>query len=71
MSYRPVVPSNVEIHPQVESFFASFFRISDTPGLTDEYVRMFTKDATFVMASKSSRGTEGSVSLQPVEGYNN
>jgi hypothetical protein len=40
-------------------FFEKFFRISDTPDLHEQYTRNFAEDATFILASKTSKGRDG------------
>lgn len=64
-SYKSQYPSGVEVDPAVIEFFEKFYRVSDTPGAHDEYVDMFTKDATFILASKTSQGREGMMFMTP------
>lgn len=57
--YNAEIPKDLSFDPAIYSFFQRFYEISDTPGLTNEYVDKFTSDATFIMASKRSKGSEG------------
>lgn len=58
-TYSPIFPTGVKVRPDVEAFIVDFFRLSDTPGQHDEYVDKFTEDATFILASKASKGSKG------------
>lgn len=51
-SHYPDVP----IDDGIVKFFESFYKISDTPDAHEKYASQFTKDATFVLASKTSKG---------------
>ncbi|KFH44092.1 hypothetical protein ACRE_051360 [Hapsidospora chrysogenum ATCC 11550] len=59
MSYKSDYPAGVSVDPEIVAFFEEFYRISDTPGAHDEYVDLFTQDATFKLASKQATGHEG------------
>lgn len=59
MSYQSEYPSGVSVDPEIVQFFEDFYRISDTPGAHDQYVDLFTSDATFKLASKQAIGQEG------------
>ncbi|KAK1763941.1 hypothetical protein QBC33DRAFT_548381 [Phialemonium atrogriseum] len=63
-SYKSQYPFGVEVESSIVEFFERFYRVSDTPGAHDEYVDMFTNDATFILASKSSRGREDILSMR-------
>ncbi|KAK7421260.1 hypothetical protein QQZ08_010037 [Neonectria magnoliae] len=56
--YKVAYPADLKIRPEVDAFFTRFYDVSDTPGLTEKYVSMFTNDATFILASKASKGSE-------------
>lgn len=62
-SYNAEYPSGITVRPEVAAFFKEFYRVSDTPGLHDEYINQFTEDATFILASKVSKGSEGTTSF--------
>ncbi len=62
--HEPEYPFGITLHPVVDAFFKEFFRISDTPGLHDEYTKQFTETATFILASRVSHGTYGKVRAQ-------
>lgn len=58
-SYKSQYPTKVVVDEKIVQFFEDFYRISDTPGAHEEYANYFTKDATFILASKSIKGYEG------------
>ncbi|KAJ3520509.1 hypothetical protein NM208_g13678 [Fusarium decemcellulare] len=62
--YTLAQPTGVAFDENVSEFFKDFYRVSDTPGLTTQYVNMFTKDATFILGSNSSQGSEGIASMR-------
>lgn len=49
----------IPIDAGIIQFFEDFYRISDTPDAHDTYIDQFTPDATFILASKVSNGTNG------------
>lgn len=49
----------IPIDAGIIQFLEDFYRISDTPDAHDRYVDQFTPDATFILASKVSNGTDG------------
>ncbi|KAK4456291.1 hypothetical protein QBC34DRAFT_432572 [Podospora aff. communis PSN243] len=55
-NYEAIYPSQIPTHPSVQQFITYFFKVSDTPGLNDEWVDFFCDDATLVMGSNSSTG---------------
>ncbi|KFY96940.1 hypothetical protein V500_02261 [Pseudogymnoascus sp. VKM F-4518 (FW-2643)] len=57
-SYKSQYPTKVVVDEKIVQFFEDFYRISDTPGAHEEYANYFTKDATFILASKSIKGYE-------------
>lgn len=57
-AYESSWPAAVTIDPEYKAFFQSFYRISDTPDAHETYSQQFTKDATFILASKKAVGTE-------------
>lgn len=61
----PSYPADIKVRPEVQAFISDFFKLSDTPGQHDEYVDRFTKDATFILASKVSKGTDGMFGIAP------
>ena len=48
------------IDSRIPSFLAHFYRISDDPTTAEEYLTMFTPDASFQFISIRLSGTEGS-----------
>lgn len=54
--YKPEIPADVTVNPGIRSFFEQFYRQSDTPSDHQAYADHFTDDATFILASKVSRG---------------
>jgi hypothetical protein len=61
-SYASEYPSSLAIDPQIVQFFEQFYKTTDinTPEAHEQYVNNFTKDAVFIMASKTVRGHAGS-----------
>jgi hypothetical protein len=61
-AYASEYPSRMAIDAQIVQFFEQFYRTTDvnTPEAHEQYVNNFTKDAVFVMASKTVGGHEGS-----------
>lgn len=59
MSYQSEYPPGASVDPEIVKFFEDFYKISDIPGAHDQYVDLFTKDATFKLASKQAVGHEG------------
>lgn len=57
--YEAAYPADLRVLPEVVAYFRKFYEVSDTPGQTEKYVNLFTRDATFALASKSSKGTQG------------
>lgn len=60
--YSIQTPSDQSVQSHIIQFLKSFYSISDTFGETEQYVDMFTPDATFVVASKKASGHAGSFS---------
>jgi hypothetical protein len=58
-TYTSQYPPDVKVDQSVRDFFSSFYRISDTPDTHENYVRQFTQDATFILASKTAKGHDG------------
>ncbi|KAL1839130.1 hypothetical protein VTK73DRAFT_4124 [Phialemonium thermophilum] len=58
-SYKSQYPRDVAVEPSIVQFFENFYAVSDTPDAHDVYVDQFTDDATFILASKVSRGRDG------------
>ncbi|KFA77402.1 hypothetical protein S40288_03066 [Stachybotrys chartarum IBT 40288] len=54
MAYQSSYPTEIVVDPEVVRFFETFYKISDTPGALDEYVDLFTEDATLILASKKT-----------------
>lgn len=46
---------------EIAEFFQEFYQISDIPGEHNQYVDMFTSDATFILASKRAVGRNGMI----------
>ena len=42
----------------VKDFLAKYYEVSNNPEAHDDYVKLFTKDATFVVASERATGNE-------------
>jgi hypothetical protein len=59
MAYQSSYPTEIVVDPEVVRFFETFYKISDTPGALDEYVDLFTEDATLILASKKVSGHQG------------
>ncbi|KAK2595292.1 hypothetical protein QQS21_007007 [Conoideocrella luteorostrata] len=57
-SYKPQYPEGNPASAEIVKFFEDFYRTSDIPGEHDQYVDLFAKDATFIMASKKSHGSQ-------------
>lgn len=55
-SYKSEYPSGTPIDDGIVQFFETFYQTSDTPHAHEKYADSFTKDATFVLASKTSKG---------------
>ncbi|TQB68281.1 hypothetical protein MPDQ_003715 [Monascus purpureus] len=55
-SYTFDYPSGSAMQPEVIRFFQDFYQLSDTPDGDDLYPTRFTEDATFILASRVSRG---------------
>jgi hypothetical protein len=60
--YTSEYPS-IPFDPAFKRFFEDFYATSDSPDAHDEYVDLFTKDATIIMASKKGQGSEGNSEL--------
>jgi hypothetical protein len=61
-SYASAYP-DVPVLAGIPEFFQNFYQTSDTPGVDDKYTTYFTKDATFILASKTSKGHDGKPSI--------
>ena len=59
MAYQSSYPSEVSVEPEIVQFFQNFYKVSDTPDVIDEYVDLFTENATLVLASKKASGHQG------------
>lgn len=57
-NYSNICPSGAQMG-EVTRFFEEFFRISDTPDVHEQYTRNFAENATFILASNTSKGREG------------
>ncbi|KAK0623554.1 hypothetical protein B0T14DRAFT_564897 [Immersiella caudata] len=55
-NYEAIYPSHTSTDSTVREFITDFFKISDAPDLTDEWVGFFRNDATLVMGNNSSKG---------------
>jgi len=58
-SYKSKYPSGLEFDSSYKQFFEQFYKFSDTPDAHEEYAKQFTKDATYIMASKTMQGSSG------------
>ena len=43
---------------EVRDFLAKYYEVSNNPEAHDDYVKLFTKDATFVIGSERAVGNE-------------
>lgn len=61
--YEPAYPAHnaVTDDATVRRFVTDFFRVSDDPGLNDEWVGFFADDATLIMGGDVARGKEGEI----------
>ena len=59
-AYASEYPS-VEFDSAYKKFFEEFYATSDTPDAHEKYVENFTGDATFIMASKKAKGSDGTL----------
>ena len=57
--YNATVPSDGSLKPGIQSFFESFYAVSDTPDAHQQYADFFTSDAKLIMASKETTGRDG------------
>jgi hypothetical protein len=60
-SYKSQYPDDTTVEPAIVKFFQNFYAVSDTPDALDEYLDLFEKDATFILASKTSSGHDGTL----------
>jgi hypothetical protein len=58
-SYESQYPDDTTVEPGIVKFFQNFYAVSDKSEALEEYVDLFEKDATFILASKESRGHDG------------
>ena len=58
-SYQSAYPSDASVDPEIVQFIEKFYTTSDDPDALDNYVDLFEKDATFILASKKSIGHDG------------
>jgi hypothetical protein len=58
-SYAKICPSDVSMNEDIIQFFETFYQVSDTAEAHEQYTNMFTDDATFILASKTSNGSAG------------
>jgi len=56
---NPLLPQGWSVDSDIIQFFIDFYKISDSPTAHDTYTGMFTGDATFILASSTSIGREG------------
>lgn len=69
-SYKAAYPRDGAVSSEIVQFFVDFYRISDIPGEHDQYVDLFTPEATFILASKKSQGKDGMLhTTRPNSGY--
>ncbi|CAH0044378.1 unnamed protein product [Clonostachys solani] len=67
-TYKSEYPSGLTTDPEIVQFFEDFYKTSDTPGAHDQYVDLFAKDATFILASKHCVGhDDGSITKNQAE----
>ena len=64
-SYQSKFPPNTPVDRGIAAYFEIFYSTSDTPDAHKEYVELFTKSSTMIMASKISKGYDGKF----VEGF--
>ena len=53
------VPVPATTLPSIQSFLASFYRLSDAPEHNAEWTQQFTDDATVQIGSRHATGREG------------
>ncbi|GAB7365479.1 hypothetical protein MBLNU230_g6552t1 [Neophaeotheca triangularis] len=56
--YQATLPSDNSVKPEIAKYFETFYKISDTPDAHDLYTEQFTKDATLIMATSVSKGSD-------------
>ncbi|KAI7544117.1 hypothetical protein KC331_g6995 [Hortaea werneckii] len=54
--YQAQVPKGDLVKPEIHKYFESFYTISDTPDIHQEYSEQFTQNAKLIMASKEAQG---------------
>jgi hypothetical protein len=57
--YTSAFPPSLALHPGLQSFFQSFYKVSDDPSAHIAYADHFTEDAVVIMASKRVEGQAG------------
>lgn len=57
--YQATVPGDSLVKPDIQSFFETFYEISDTSDAHEKYSEQFTKGAKLVMASNEANGRDG------------
>jgi len=57
-SYAAEFPAGIQVDEGIKQYFEEFYKTSDTPDAHEKYADSFTKDATFVMASKKVVGRD-------------
>jgi hypothetical protein len=58
-TYKSEFPAGVTVDSGIAQFFETFYQTSDTPEAHEKYADSFTKDATFILASKTVKGHDG------------
>lgn len=61
--YTASIPSDGQVRPEIQSFFSTFFKISDTPGDHAAYANSFTKNGTLIMGPNETSGHDGESTL--------
>ena len=57
--YQAQVPNGDLVKPEIHKYFESFYTISDTPDIHQQYSEQFTQNAKLIMASKEAQGRDG------------
>ncbi|KAK0630742.1 hypothetical protein B0T17DRAFT_229977 [Bombardia bombarda] len=56
--YEPAYPSKHSMDPSIQEFVSEFFKISDSPAKTDDWVDCFRDGATLVMGNETAEGKQ-------------
>ncbi|KAM3419159.1 hypothetical protein BST61_g5103 [Cercospora zeina] len=62
--YSASIPSDGTVKPEIQSFFESFYAISDTPDAHERYADQFTPDGILIMASNKVQGRDDIIKMR-------